>query len=240
MNKQIIAVMSGKGGVGKSTVTSLISLISSETKKTLVLDFDLAGPSLNQIFSTDQKIIKQKKGLKAAKIKDNLYMLSMSLLIKPTESVIWRGPKKIQLLQMFFDSIDDYDLIVIDLPPGVSEEQMFLINKNVSAVLVTTPQNLALSDVTLAIEFCVKNDIKIEGLVENMSGYVCKCCNKEINIFGKKGGELLAEDYNINFLGAIKLNNEISKLIENGTLASDYKNIDEYQKIKKMTESILK
>ncbi|KAM0687264.1 hypothetical protein COBT_001497, partial [Conglomerata obtusa] len=225
---QVIAVMSGKGGVGKSTISSLIALIASETGKTILLDFDICGPSINHIFNTNKKVHKAVKGLSPVQITENLYILSMSSLIKQTDSVIWRGPKKLQVLNMFYESISEFQYVIIDLPPGLSEEHQFLVDKNINIVIVTTPQNLSLNDTSIAINFCLEKKLRIIGLIENMSGFKCENCNCNVNIFAKKGGVLLAEEYGIDFLCAIELNSTIGDIIEDGSFCLRYKEIPEY------------
>lgn len=227
--KKIVAIMSGKGGVGKSTTASIIACIASEKYKTLLLDFDICGPSIKNIFDTNEKVVKQAKGLKGIQIKENLDFLSMGLLIKSNDSVIWRGPKKLSILNMFFESIDEYEFVVIDLPPGLTEEHHFLVDKNVQVIFVTTPQNMALSDTEATIKFCVENDIKIVGLIENMSGYKCEKCNCNVNLFAKNGGILLANEYNIKFICSFELNKNVSDIIENQELSgryNEFENID--------------
>lgn len=220
--------MSGKGGVGKSSIASILSCISAEKTNTLLLDFDITGPSITNIFSSNQRVKKAEKGLEAIKIQGNLHVLSMGALIQKTDSVIWRGPKKLSILRMFYESIDKYDRIIIDMPPGLSEEHQFLLDKNVQVVFVTTPQNIALSDTEKTINFCVSNNLQIKGIVENMSGFKCENCNCEINIFAKSGGKLLAEAYNIKYIGSIELNKNICEAIESKEIYKRYHELCEF------------
>ncbi|KAM0673457.1 Nucleotide-binding protein 2 [Gurleya vavrai] len=231
---KFIAIMSGKGGVGKSTLSSYISLLFSETKKTLILDFDICGPSINHIFNTTEKVKKAKQGLQPICINNNLYVLSMSSLIKPNDSVIWRGPKKLQILNLFYESTNDFEVVIIDLPPGLSEEHVFLLDKDVSVIFVTSPQNLSLSDTVIAIDFCIENNIKIIGLIENLSGYQCEKCCENTNIFGKNGGLQLAEEYEIDFLGSVPISDKIGKCIEDGNFMHKYNKLDEFREIEKV------
>lgn len=157
---KIVAIVSGKGGVGKSTVATLLAIRASQTRKVLLLDFDLTGPA--RIVTGEGKVIRKGAGLTPLLINQNkkdanqsqkgaLYHLSMSQLIKQEDAVIWRAPKKIQLLEMMFNSINndgtqEYDLVLIDTPPGISIVHKFVKTKDVSLLFVTTSQNVALSD----------------------------------------------------------------------------------------------
>lgn len=236
-----IAVMSGKGGVGKSTVTALIGCILSQKMKTLLLDFDITGPSLYGIFPSKESVKKAEKGLEPIKIADNLYILSMGLLIKEGASVIWRGPKKLQLLNMFLESVDNYDCVVIDLPPGLSEEHTILINKDVISIIVTTSQNIALSDTVNTIEFCLNNKIQIGGILENFSGFECENCGCVTNIFASKGGNMIAEKYGLKFIGALEMNHSIAKMCDNNTFYEEYKLIKNYDVVESfLYENIIK
>jgi len=163
-----IAVMSGKGGVGKSSISILLSTILSEDRRTLLLDFDLCGPSIVSGLNIKGEVYKAEKGLVPIRITENLHALSMASLVRETDSVIWRGPKKISTLSMFYDSIDGFDCVVIDTPPGLSEEHRFLAEKGICTLIVTTPQNISLSDASKAVTFCLTNGLPIIGVVENM------------------------------------------------------------------------
>lgn len=221
-----IAVMSGKGGVGKSSVSVLLSLLLSKKNKVLLLDFDLCGPSCVKSLNATGSIIKAEKGLRPIEIKENLYLISMGSMLSETDSVIWRGPKKLSMLKMFYESIDGFDYIVIDTPPGISEEHGFLINKGIQSILVTTSQNIALSDSVKAVEFCKLNEINIIGVIENMSGYDCECCGEKNYLFASKGGKLLAEEYNLPFLCSLDIDSNLSNLMDDGKLK------DEFDKLK--------
>lgn len=223
---KIFSVMSGKGGVGKTTLSALAGCILSERGKTLLLDFDISGPSLCGIFPVKEKVKKALKGLEAVKIGQNLSLLSMGLLMRETDSVIWRGPKKLSLLNLFLESIDDYDFVVIDLPPGLSDEHAVLTDKNVTAIIVTSPQNIALSDTVTTIEFCTENKIEIGGIIENFSGFKCEKCECQTNVFAAKGGLLLAEEYGLRFVTALAITPFIATISDNGTFFQDYNEIE--------------
>ncbi|KAF9764699.1 Cytosolic Fe-S cluster assembly factor NUBP2 like protein [Nosema granulosis] len=217
-----IAIMSGKGGVGKSSVAISLSLVLSKTKKVLLLDFDLCGPSCVKSLSATGSVLKAEKGLKPIQVTDNLFLISMGSMMSETDSVVWRGPKKLSMLNLFYESIDGYDFIIIDTPPGVSEEHGFLINKGIESIVVTTSQNIALSDSVKAVEFCKNNGIDIIGVIENMSGYKCECCGEINYVFAANGGRLLAERYDLEFLCCLEVDSKFSNLMDSGDLKEKF------------------
>jgi ATP-binding protein involved in chromosome partitioning len=227
-----IAVMSGKGGVGKSSVSILLATTLSEESKCLILDFDICGPSCVTSLNGQGDVKKAVKGLCPIKITENLFVLSMGSMIKQEDAVIWRGPKKISLLNLFWESIEGFDCVIIDTPPGISEEHEFLADKDVEVIIVTTSQNVALSDTVKAIDFCKNNCIRILGVIENMSGYECECCKKITNIFASKGGEQLSEVYDLNFLCSFPIEPEFGKFLDTGEFITKYKNLKAYEILK--------
>ncbi|WUR04020.1 cytosolic Fe-S cluster assembly factor NUBP2-like protein [Vairimorpha necatrix] len=234
-----IAVMSGKGGVGKSSLSILLSMILSESKKCLLLDFDICGPSCVTSLGGKGQVKKGSKGLIPIKITDNLHVLSMGSMINKEDAVIWRGPKKLSLLNLFYESIDDYDFVIIDTPPGISEEHDFLVNKNIKSLIVTTSQNVALSDTVKAIEFCQMNNIEILGVIENMSGYKCKKCKHITNIFASRGGEKISEYYKLQFVSKLPVEPEFGKMLDKGEFKEKYKDLETYKILKENITRIL-
>lgn len=234
-----IAVMSGKGGVGKSSISLLLSSILSETKKVLLLDFDICGPSCLMPLNLSGTIKKAEKGLVPLQATKNLYVISMASMIQKEDAVIWRGPKKLSLLKMFYESIDGFDYVIIDTPPGISEEHDFLIDKDVNALIVTTSQNVALNDTALGINFCLDNKIKIVGIVENMSGLKCKCCGKINNVFAKKGGEFLAMEYNLSVFCTLPLETFFCKILDTGEFLKNYQETETYKIFKENIRRII-
>lgn len=232
-----IAVMSGKGGVGKSSISILLSTILSEKSKCLLLDFDICGPSCVNSLNGQGEIKKTEKGLRPIKITNNLFVLSMASMIKPEDAVIWRGPKKLSLLNLFWDSIEGYDYVIIDTPPGISEEYEFFIDKEIKVVIVTTSQNISLSDTVKGIEFCRNNSIEIYGIIENMSGYKCECCKQNTNIFASKGGEHVSIEHDIKFIASLPIEPVFGKFLDTGIFIDNYKSLKSYKILK---ESILK
>lgn len=229
--------MSGKGGVGKSSISILLSTILSESYRVLLLDFDICGPSCLLPLNVSGTIKKAEKGLVPLQVNKNLFVISMASMIKKEDAVIWRGPKKLSLLNLFYESINDYDYVIIDTPPGISEEHDFLIDKNIDVLIVTTSQNIALNDTEFAINFCLKNKINIVGVVENMSGFKCECCGKINNIFAKRGGEFLALEYNLQIISTLPLETFFSKILDTGEFLDRYKETKTY---KLFRENVLK
>ncbi|KAL0265570.1 UNVERIFIED_CONTAM: hypothetical protein PYX00_011282 [Menopon gallinae] len=210
--------MSGKGGVGKSVVSAMAAMALSEKGRVILLDFDICGPSICTTLGTTMKVYKGTAGLIPASIADNLDALSMSSLIRDVDAVIWRGPKKISVLDMFFESAHDYDHVIVDTPPGLSEEHWFLRDREVKSIIVSTPQNIALSDAVVSIDFCQKNGIEILGIVENMAGLACEMCACTTNVFGSKGVERLAAQYGIRHLCSLPVDRDLIRAIDEGKL----------------------
>lgn len=234
-------VLSGKGGVGKSTVSSLVGC-SLASEKTLLIDFDICGPSLAKCFGVKGKITKTADGFKPLEINENLDLLSFGNILNENDVVIWRGAKKMIFLEMllkgaFLKNKDGfvYKNVVIDTPPGVSDEHLFLTQQNIrfNTIFVTTSQNIALSDTIKTIEFAQKHDFNILGLIQNMSYMKCECCDENIYLYGKNGGELLAKEYEIPFLGEIEMSKELINATEQGEVVKFYKNSKIFEKIHK-------
>jgi len=231
-----IAIVSGKGGVGKSTVTALVSAIASEHKKTVLLDFDICGPSMTNAFGVEGKLVKSGAGFAPLCAGPNLGILSFGSVLAENDVVIWRGPKKRMFLDLFYKSAEDAECVIIDTPPGVADEHNFLVGKNVDVIVVTTPQNVALSDAQRCIEFCRENSIRILGIVENMSWVSCDSCAKVHYPFGKNGGKLLAEEYGLELIAQLKINPELGIMIDKGTFRDSCQELDEYKILKRQLE----
>lgn len=227
--QRIIAVMSGKGGVGKTSVAVLVAKVLSEKYKTIILDFDICGPSVTTALGISGALVKTASGFKALPASKSLDALSFGSILKPDDAVIWRGPKKQVFLDLFFNSAKDYECIVVDTPPGISEEHDFLAGKGASAIIVTTPQNVALSDSQQCIEFCLDSGIDMLGVVENMSWLSCKGCAATHHPFGSRGGRLLAEEYGLGFLGELEIEPRWSELIDSGEFNEKYQELAAYR-----------
>ncbi len=216
-----IVVMSGKGGVGKSTVAANIAFaLTMKGYKVGLLDSDLHGPSIPKILGLeDAKLVVEEGKLKPAEV-NGLKVVSIQFLLPSKDSpVVWRGPMKHKFLEQIFNDVNwgDLDYLVIDCPPGTGDEiiSIFQLAQPDAAVIVTTPQSVALEDVKKAINFAKKGVKKIY-LIENMSGLICPHCGKRIDVFGVGGGKRLAEETGVKFLGSVPLDPEIMKSCEEG------------------------
>mmetsp|Transcript_28404 Transcript_28404/g.44010 ORF Transcript_28404/g.44010 Transcript_28404/m.44010 type:complete len:311 (-) Transcript_28404:95-1027(-) len=226
--KHIIVVLSGKGGVGKSTVTAQLALsLASQDYEVGVLDVDICGPSLPRILGVEgQQIRKSSVGWTPVYRQANLGVVSVGFMVSnPDDAIIWRGPKKNGLIKQFLRDVDwgDLDYLIIDTPPGTSDEHLSIVSylkkaKIEGAVVVTTPQVVALNDVRREIGFCKKVGLPILGLVENMSSFVCPSCKTTSDIFPATtgGGEGLCQELNIPFLGSIPLDPLLARACDEG------------------------
>jgi Mrp family chromosome partitioning ATPase len=238
-----ILVLSGKGGVGKSTFTAGLSwaLAADEevqvsvlchhrnksSSQTGVMDIDICGPSIPHLMGLSSSTIHtSSSGWSPAYALDNLAVMSIGFLLpSASDAVIWRGPKKNGLIKQFLKDVEwgDLDYMVIDTPPGTSDEHLSIVQylKETGidgAVLVTTPQEVALQDVRKEIDFCRKVGIPILGLVENMSGFVCAKCKTESQIFAPStgGAEAMGKELGIDVLGKIPLDPRVGMTCDQG------------------------
>lgn len=206
-----IFVMSGKGGVGKSSVAvNMACSLALRGYKVGIMDVDIHGPSVPRMLGITGNMEVERGCVVPKKFGDNLFVVSMeSLLQDPDQAVLWRGPMKTTAIRQFIADVDwgELDFLVIDSPPGTGDEHMTVLKTIPDAlcVVVTTPQEVSLADVRKAVNFLQYAQANILGVVENMSGLVCPHCRQEIELFKKGGGRLLAEKYGIPFLGAVPL-----------------------------------
>ena len=219
--KNIIAVASGKGGVGKSTTAVNLALaLAAEGARVGMLDADIYGPSQptmlgisGQPESTDGKTMSPMMG-------HGLQTMSIGFLIDADTPMIWRGPMVTQALDQLLHQTkwDDLDYLVLDLPPGTGDIQLTLAQKVpvTGAVIVTTPQDIALLDARKGLKMFEKTGIKIIGIVENMSTHICSKCGHEEHIFGAGGGAKMCADYNTEFLGGLPLDIQIREQTDSG------------------------
>jgi Mrp family chromosome partitioning ATPase len=222
-------VLSGKGGVGKSTFSSLLAhAFASNPDFTVgIMDTDICGPSIPKMMGVEAETIHvSSAGWSPVWVSENLAVMSVQFMLpRRDDAIIWRGPKKNGLIKQFLKDVEwgELDYLVVDTPPGTSDEHLsvnsFLKQSGVDgAVLVTTPQEVSLLDVRKEIDFCRKAGIRILGLVENMSAFVCPNCSHESQIFKATtgGGRRLAEEMGVPFLGAIPLDPRIGMACDYG------------------------
>eukprot|EP01137_Pigoraptor_chileana_P020988 Opistho-2@84117 len=229
----IILVLSGKGGVGKSTVATQIALSLAAAGKTVgVLDIDLCGPSIPKMFNLQNHSIHQcAEGWVPvyADASQRLRVMSIGFLLNSNdEAVVWRGPKKTAMIKQFLTDVywGTLDYLIIDTPPGTSDEHISVVENlrglNPSgAVVVTTPQAVAVADVRKELNFCKRAGLRVLGVVENMSGFICPCCAEVSYVFSTGGGEQMATDFGVPFLGRIPLDPLLTKCIEEGKNFAD-------------------
>ncbi|MCF8106299.1 MAG: Mrp/NBP35 family ATP-binding protein [Desulfohalobiaceae bacterium] len=232
--KNKIVVLSGKGGVGKSSVAVNIAVgLAQAGKKVGLIDVDVHGPSVPRLLNLSlAKLRAADDSLEPVPWSPNLSVMSLGFLIPNKEdSVIWRGPVKMSLIRQFLEDVTwgDLDYLIVDCPPGTGDEPlsvMQLLGQEARAVIVTTPQDLAVDDVRRSINFCRQTKNPILGVVENMSGFICPHCRETVDIFHSGGGERLARESNIPFLGRIPLDPKMVRAADQGQslLESDEEN----------------
>ncbi len=220
--KNIIAVASGKGGVGKSTTAVNLALaLAAEGATVGILDADIYGPSQPRMLGvSDKPESKDGKSLEPL-MGHGIQSMSIGYLIEEDTPMIWRGPMVTQALEQLLNDThwQDVDYLIIDLPPGTGDIQLTLAQKvPVSgALIVTTPQDIALLDARKALKMFDKVDVHVLGIVENMSIHICSECGHEEHIFGEGGGSRMSEDHDVDFLGALPLDIQIRREVDNGT-----------------------
>ncbi len=223
--KNKIVVLSGKGGVGKSTVAvNLATGLANRGLRVGLLDVDIHGPSVPKLLGLENESLKADEANKLipAIYKDNMKVISIGFLMPDNDdAVIWRGPLKHGAIKQFLKDVlwGELDYLIIDSPPGTGDEPLAvcqLIEDPTGAVVVTTPQDVALSDVRKSITFCHKLEMPIIGVVENMSGFTCPHCGETIDILKKGGGKKMAEDMNVPFIGSIPIDVQIAERGDSG------------------------
>jgi len=222
--KHSLVVMSGKGGVGKSTVAAnLAASLARETEsKVGLLDADLHGPNIPKILGLeDDRLGGDENSIDPIEL-GNLKVMSIGFTLPSKDSpVVWRGPLKMKAIKQFLGDVNwgELEYLVIDLPPGTGDEPLSIAQQleNIDgSIVVTTPQDLSLLDSRKAVNFSKKLDLPVLGLVENMSGFVCPHCGESTEIFKSGGGEKAAEELGENFLGKIPLDQRIVKTGDEG------------------------
>lgn len=222
--KHTILVMSGKGGVGKSTVAVNIALgLAEKGYEVGILDVDIHGPNIAKMLGIEDRVL-EADGTEIAPVEvvPNLKAISLALAGYGHDTpIIWRGPLKMGAIKQFLADVHwgSLDYLIIDSPPGTGDEPLSvcqLIPKMDGAVIVTTPQDVAVLDSRKSINFARQLDIPVLGVIENMSGFICPHCDEEVDLFGTGGGERAAEDMGVPFLGRIPMDPRIVKSGDQG------------------------
>ncbi|KAL1956810.1 hypothetical protein VTO42DRAFT_6760 [Malbranchea cinnamomea] len=268
--KHIILILSGKGGVGKSSVTLQLALaLTLQGRSVGILDVDLTGPSIPRLVGQEDAKITQAPGgwmpvsvypasqqqsqsssgpgstpgednsssARGGASRGSLRCMSLGFLLRDRgDAVIWRGPKKTAMVRQFLTDVlwGETDYLLIDTPPGTSDEHIALAEQLLlfqqqqpqgsgrssarprlaGAVVVTTPQAISTADVRKEINFCAKTRIPVLGVIENMSGYTCPCCGEVSNVFSRGGGQVMAEEMGVRFLGAVPIDVGFGEMVE--------------------------
>lgn len=219
--KNIIAIASGKGGVGKSTTATNMALaLSAEGANVGVLDADIYGPSQPRMLGISGKPESKDGRRLEPLVSYHIQTMSIGFLVDEETPMIWRGPMVTQALQQLLGDTnwDNLDYLIVDLPPGTGDVQLTLAQQvPVSgAVIVTTPQDIALLDARRGLKMFEKVEVPVLGIIENMSIHICSECGHEEHIFGEGGGQRMSEDHNVDFLGALPLDKKIREQVDSG------------------------
>ena len=243
--KHKLIVISGKGGVGKSTVAVNVAYgLALQGNKVGILDVDIHGPSIAKMLGIEgEKLQMKAKGEfpEPIKVTDNLYALTIATLVdSPDDPIIWRGPIKISVIKQFMQDIQwpQLDYLIVDSPPGTGDEPLSVVQtlkKVDGSIIVSTPQDIALLDARKTIKFSQKMDVPVLGIIENMSTFVCPHCGKKTDIFAGLGIGKAAGDFNIDVLGHIPIDVNIVKSGDSGKAYLKYNKTQasakEFQKI---------
>lgn len=230
--KHVIAVGAGKGGVGKSTIAVLAAVgLLRKGRKVALLDADVYGPSLPILTGTsDRQLDLDDNGRVLPTIVDGLKLVSIGYLVRPDQAVIWRGPMAQKYVKEFLDRTEwgELDYLFVDLPPGTGDIPLTLAQSIplTGAVVVCTPQPVALLDAVRALKMYQKLGVQPLGIVENMSYYVCPHCGHRDEIFSHGGAKAAAEKLEVPFLGAVPLNVAIRQNGDNGRPFANFTDVD--------------
>jgi len=236
--KYKLMVMSGKGGVGKSSIAANIAVgLSKKGYKTGLMDVDLHGPSIAGIMGVEGLLEITPDKFAIPKSVNGLKVVSMQSLLNNEDrdkAVIWRGPAKTGVIRQFIGDVQwgELDYLIIDSPPGTGDEPLSVAQSvpDAQAIIVTTPQDVALSDVRKSINFCNVVNLKIFGLLENMGPFACPCCGKTIELFRCGGGERTAKQMGVPFLGTIPFDSSVVKACDMGTPVLGHDSDGEFSK----------
>jgi len=229
--KKVIAVVSGKGGVGKSSITSAMAVMSSRRGyKTAVLDADITGPSIPKAFGIKQKAQGNEHGILPCETATGINVMSLNLLVEnDTDPVVWRGPVIAGTVKQFWTDViwGDVDYMFIDMPPGTGDVPLTVFQSIPvdGIIIVTSPQELVSMIVGKAVKMANLMNIPIIGVVENMSYVECECCNSKINIYGESHLDEISKEYGIKALAQVPIQPKIAAACDKGTieLCADYK-----------------
>lgn len=222
--KKVYAVMSGKGGVGKSLVTSMLAVLAQRNGlKTAILDADITGPSIPNAFGIHSKAVTEGELLLPEKSKTGIDIMSLNLLLEnETDPVVWRGPVIAGAVKQFWTDViwRDIDCMFIDMPPGTGDVPLTVFQsiKVDGIIVVTSPQELVSMIVEKAVNMADMMNIPVMGIVENMSYFECPDCHKKYNIFGESHIENIAEKYGINTICRIPIDTKLSAACDNGMI----------------------
>ncbi len=222
--KHKLLVLSGKGGVGKSTVATNIAFALSEKGfKVGLMDIDIHGPNIPKMLGIEWGQVGGEEGnLQPVYYSPNLKVMSIGFFLrKEADAVIWRGPLKMALIKQFLRDVDwgELDYLIVDSPPGTGDEPLSvcqLIEDADGALVITTPQDVALTDIRKAITFCRQVNMPVLGIVENMSGFICPHCGKRTDLFKSGGGKRIAEEMGEPFLGSIPIDPSVVESCDEG------------------------
>ena len=252
--KNIILILSGKGGVGKSTIASQLALGLSKNENMQIglLDIDICGPSIPRMMGMENEEIRESpQGMLPVYKEQNLAIMSIGYMIKDKKTaVIWRGPRKNGMIKEFLCNTnwDKLDYLIIDTPPGTSDEHLTIVQylklSNIKgAIIVTTPQEISLLDVRKEINFCQKTNVNVLGVVENMAGFICPHCTKKCDIFEANtwGAEGLCKEFNLKLIGRLPLEPNILQSSEKGVYFPDaFPKTDTAKEVENLVGYILK
>ena len=220
-----IMVMSGKGGVGKSTVAvNFAAVLAMEGLRVGILDADIHGPNIPKMWGADWRPLQNEgEGIRPIEVLPNVKLISMGFLLpNPDSPVVWRGPIKHTAIKQFLGDVEwgDLDFLIVDLPPGTGDEPLsvaHLIKGVDGSIIVTTPQDVALLDSRKSVNFSKMLNVPVIGIVENMSGLQCPECGHLIPLFKIGGGEKAAKDLGVPFLGRVPIDPEVVQKSDSGT-----------------------
>ncbi|MBW1894769.1 MAG: Mrp/NBP35 family ATP-binding protein [Deltaproteobacteria bacterium] len=246
--KNKFVVMSGKGGVGKTSVSVNLSIaLANKGFKVGLMDVDIHGPDVPRMLGLEGILdINENQKLKPKRYSENLVAVSIeSLMPNKDDAVIWRGPIKHSAIQQFIGDVEwgDLDYLIIDSPPGTGDEPLTVAQliEDAQAIIVTTPQEVALADIRKSISFCRTVKMEIFGLIENMSGFECPHCGEMVDLFGMGGGEKTANTAGIPFLGRIPFDPNVVVCGDSGTSYQDkYKDTSVTTSFSKVAEKMAK